>query len=75
MNKIILAITFLNWLTNPFTPPAGDHAYLDPGSGSFILQLVLAALLGGLFILRGYWKKIIDYFRKSDPGEEDDAGE
>jgi len=33
-------------------------AYLDPGSGSFILQLLLASLFGALFVVKAYWKKI-----------------
>jgi hypothetical protein len=41
-----------------------NAAYLDPGSGSFILQLLLAALVGGAFILKTYWKKITVFFRK-----------
>jgi hypothetical protein len=40
-----------------------DQVYLDPGSGSFILQLILAALLGSLFILKGYWKKLVRFFQ------------
>lgn len=38
-------------------------AYLDPGSGSFILQLLIAGLLGGAFIVKTYWRKIISFFR------------
>jgi hypothetical protein len=38
--------------------------YLDPGSGSFIIQLILAALLGSLFIFKSYWQRIIKFFRK-----------
>jgi hypothetical protein len=40
----------------------GNNAYLDPGSGSFILQLLLATLLGSLFIIKTYWRKIKDFF-------------
>ena len=46
-----------------FSVLAENKAYLDPGSGSFILQLILAAFLGGLFVLRSYWTKIIDGVR------------
>ena len=37
---------------------ASPPAYLDPGSGSFILQLLVAGILGGLVALRMYWGKI-----------------
>lgn len=48
-------------LAAPFSKPA---AYLDPGSGSFILQILLATLVGGLFVIKSYWKKIISFFHK-----------
>lgn len=34
------------------------HAYLDPGTGSFILQTLIAALFGALFVLKSYWLRI-----------------
>ena len=36
----------------------GNPAYLDPGSGSYLLQLLIAGILGGLFVLRGYYGRI-----------------
>ncbi len=30
------------------------HAYLDPGTGSFLLQILVATLLGAAFFLRSY---------------------
>jgi hypothetical protein len=38
-------------------PPA-PRAYLDPGSGSILLQLLVAGILGGLFVARSFWGKI-----------------
>jgi hypothetical protein len=46
-----------------FAPDA--HAYLDPGTGSYIIQLVLAALFGGLFAIKMFWAKIAAFFRKA----------
>jgi hypothetical protein len=54
-----------------FIPPA----YLDPGSGSFILQLVIAALLGLGVAIRASWGKIQGWFgikSKTDETDEDD---
>jgi hypothetical protein len=39
-------------------------AYLDPGSGSYLLQLLIAGFLGGLFVIRASWDKIKAFFRK-----------
>jgi hydrogenase-4 membrane subunit HyfE len=33
-------------------------AYIDPGTGSFMLQLALAALFGALFFVKGLWAKV-----------------
>ena len=50
--------------------------YLDPGSGSFLLQLAIAALLGLGVASRAYWGKIKGWLGiKSKPAEEDDESE
>ena len=38
--------------------------YLDPGSGSYLLQLLIAGFLGALFAIRLYWKRIKGFFLK-----------
>ena len=40
------------------------YAYLDPGSGSFMFQLLVGAILGGLFTIKIYFKKIKLFFIK-----------
>jgi hypothetical protein len=45
-----------------FRPLIEQRAYLDPGSGSFLIQLLVAALLGGLFLLKTYWRKVTGFF-------------
>lgn len=45
-------------LTFARAAPLAPLAYLDPGSGSFILQLLIAGILGGLVALRMSWGKI-----------------
>lgn len=49
--------------------------YLDPGSGSFILQLVIASLLGAAFIIKAYWKKIKGFFTNRSSKSGDDQTE
>jgi hypothetical protein len=51
------------------------HAYIDPGSGSYILQLLLAGLLGAGVAVRIYWKRIkaaILRTPSAESGEVDD---
>jgi hypothetical protein len=33
-------------------------AYIDPGTGSYALQIVLAVVFGSLFMLKTYWKMV-----------------
>jgi hypothetical protein len=37
--------------------------YLDPGSGSFFLQLLLASIVGALFVFKSYWRRLISSLR------------
>ena len=45
-------------------------AYLDPGTGSFVIQMVLAGLLGVAVVVRVYWKKITKIFNKKNNYDE-----
>jgi hypothetical protein len=38
------------------------YAYLDPGTGSYILQLVIAGILGVLFAVKMFWVKVKSFF-------------
>ncbi len=44
--------------------------YLDPGSGSFLIQLLLAAILGIGVAVRLYWGKIKAIFASKTPPSE-----
>ena len=68
MNR--LKISFIALITLCFSSPA--YAYLDPGSGSFILQLLLASLLGTIFLIKSYWRKITRFFRRDQATDDDD---
>lgn len=37
---------------------ADAHAYLDPGTGSFIFQTIIAVAVGSAFALKTYWQRI-----------------
>jgi hypothetical protein len=49
-----------------------DLAYLDPGSGSFILQILLATLLASLLFFKSFWRKVFSMFKKSPPQDPDE---
>ena len=43
--------------------PRHAYAYLDPGTGSYLLQMLLAALLGGLFAIKLFWGRIKNFLK------------
>ena len=43
--------------------PNLSEAYLDPGAGSYILQMLLAGALGLMFTIKLYIGKIKSFFR------------
>lgn len=58
------------------TPPA--QAYLDPGTGSILLQGLIAAVAAVLTWAGFYWQKLKSFFRRKPPSvaakEEADHG-
>lgn len=39
------------------------EAYIDPGTASYVFQVVAGGVLGGVFLLRTYWNRIVTAFR------------
>ncbi len=39
-----------------------SYAYLDPTSGSMILQVVLGGIAGAVVAIRMYWHRILGFF-------------
>lgn len=54
-----------------------SHAYLDPGTGSIILQGLLASTAVGIGVLRRYWQQIKSFLSRQTDGSRDhnDDGE
>jgi hypothetical protein len=67
---------FALFLMGPYIP---KQLYLDPGSGSFILQLLLASIFGALFVVKAFREKIKSLFRrlvgKKDQNPSSGAGD
>lgn len=57
MKKTLLQITYFS-LFGLLVLPTQVQAYLDPGTGSYVIQMVAAALFGGAFIFKTWWKEI-----------------
>jgi hypothetical protein len=49
--------------------------YIDPGSGSYLVQMIIAGVLAGVFYIKGIWWKIKSRFMKNKkelPENEDE---
>ena len=49
--------------------------YLDPGSGSFLLQLLIAGVAGLGIAIGASWSKIKKFFKKGKTSTEEDDEE
>jgi hypothetical protein len=61
---LLIALVLL-WANNAF-------AYLDPGTGSIIIQSIIALIIGALFTIKEYWSRIKSWFtnNKRSPVEK-----
>jgi hypothetical protein len=41
---------------------AAAHAYLDPGTGSILVQSLLAGLAGAVAVISLYWRRVKEFF-------------
>jgi hypothetical protein len=48
-------------------------AYLDPGTGSMVLQLLLGGVAGAIVILKLYWRRFVGLFRGNTREEAENS--
>ena len=54
--SLTFALLILCFVPNTF-------GYLDPGSGSYIVQMIIAGILGGFYAIKLYWVKIVNFIK------------
>jgi len=67
--QVIFAVLGMFLLVEP------AYAYLDPGTGSLIIQVLIASLVSLIFAIKVFWKKITNYFRNFSSKENHDQDE
>lgn len=55
--------------------PQKAHAYLDPGSGSYLVQILIASAAGAGYFLKMNWGKIKNFFLKKNIEKTDNEKE
>jgi len=56
-----------------FVLAAPAQAYLDPGTGSAVLQMLVAGVMGALFVIKMYWRKLTAFFGMASDEEAPSA--
>jgi hypothetical protein len=51
------------------------HAYLDPGTGSILLQMLIGGVVGGLFIVKMQWARLKAWFASKTGAVQGDSAE
>ena len=64
LNLIKLVLFFLIFF------PSIAYSYLDPGTGSYLIQILVAAIFGSLFALKMFWGRIKAFFQRKKTDEE-----
>jgi hypothetical protein len=49
--------------------------YIDPGSSSYLIQVIIAAVLGVLFYFKNAWQWIKSFFIKAPKKTDEDQNE
>ncbi len=62
LKSMVVEIFLLTLFLFLFVLEERAYGYLDPGTGSYILQLVIGALFGAMFTIKIFWKKIKNFF-------------
>lgn len=59
----IVAILMIVWSSDAY-------AYLDPGTGSYALQIIIAGIVSVLFSLKMFWQRIVVFFTNLFKGKK-----
>jgi hypothetical protein len=49
--------------------------YIDPGGGSYLLQVIIAAVLGVAFYFKTGWNWVKSFFVKKKPEKSEEAND
>jgi hypothetical protein len=44
--------------------------YIDPGSGSYLVQVIIAAILGVVFYFKNLWLRVKSFFMRDKKDED-----
>ena len=66
VNMFLIFFVFLFFVEDAF-------AYLDPGTGSMILQMLIGGIAAAIFTVKLYWFRIKEFFSNFGKASETEA--
>jgi hypothetical protein len=63
--------SLITWFLGLVGLGALSTAYIDPGSGSFLVQALVAGVLGAALLIRTFWTQIKALFTRKSAVSED----
>lgn len=70
-NEMRNVLIVLSWASIAALYPSTSHAYLDPGTGSYSFQMLLAIGLAAAFIIKLNWKRLKSKFSRVSEKDDD----
>ena len=70
MNMSVSNLKFLCLIVGLISYTSPAYAYLDPGTGSILLQGLIAGIAMTMAFLSIYWQKAKAFFSKKEPDTE-----
>ena len=65
--SLIMVLKFILFICSSIIlTTTNANAYIDPGSGSIILQAIIGVIAAGGLTIKIYWNKLKDLFRKKN---------
>lgn len=68
MRQLAIMVFTFPLLCLTFAPNA--YAYLDPGSGSLVIQFLIAAVVGAMFTVKVFWRNVKTFLSRFVPGRD-----
>ena len=70
MNRYVPCLVIVAVLAAVAAPA---HAYLDPASGSMLLQMIVGGIAGVALAIKMFWHRILGFFGVRPKSTDDDA--
>lgn len=70
---MVRSLVMLSALMVALLAPRPAHAYLDPTSGSILLQVLLGGVAGAVLALKLFWGRILSWFSLGERDRDEPA--